>query len=342
MKRFKRVLGLICVMLVLQTVLFSGQALAASPVSHYTDIPGEDHWAYDGINFVISEGLMVGSGNGKFSPKQAASRAMLATVLHRVAGSPEMGTAENFKDVPRNAWYKKAVDWAYLAGVVSGYSDTKFGPNDFLTREQAVTMLYSFAQAQGYSHMELSLSYDFDGVYDTYADFDQVSKWAVPAVKWSLNAGLLCGTRKEGALALDPKGIVTREQLATILYKFDHIVKWPGKGDAVGTENNRLTVTGLLASPSYIIDENDATLLKKLLTDERWSKSDDFLEYPATFAIYLADTEYLLYIKDGAWLEQCGFIATRENGEKVCGSMTVSDATVLQEIVGVCQHYTPE
>lgn len=317
-------------------------ASAANARAGYTDIPGENHWAYEGINYVISEGLMAGTGKGTFSPKKAASRAMLATVLHRVAGSPEMGTAENFKDVPRNAWYKKAVDWAYLAGVVSGYSDTKFGPNDFLTREQAVTMLYSFAQAQGYSHMELSLSYDFDGVYDTYADFDQVSKWAVPAVKWSLNAGLLCGTRKEGALALDPKGIVTREQLATILYKFDHIVKWPGKGDAVGTENNRLTVTGLLASPSYIIDENDATLLKKLLTDERWSKSDDFLEYPATFAIYLADTEYLLYIKDGAWLEECGFITTQETGEKVCGSMSISDSTVFQEVVGICQHYTPE
>ena len=317
-------------------------ASAANARAGYTDIPGENHWAYEGINYVISEGLMAGTGKGTFSPKKAASRAMLATVLHRVAGSPEMGTAENFKDVPRNAWYKKAVDWAYLAGVVSGYSDTKFGPNDFLTREQAVTMLYSFAQAQGYSHMELSLSYDFDGVYDTYADFDQVSKWAVPAVKWSLNAGLLCGTRKEGTLALDPKGIVTREQLATILYKFDHIVKWPGKGDAVGTENNRLTVTGLLASPSYIIDENDATLLKKLLTDERWSKSDDFLEYPATFAIYLADTEYLLYIKDGAWLEECGFITTQETGEKVCGSMSISDSTVFQEVVGICQHYTPE
>lgn len=317
-------------------------ASAANASVAYTDIPGENHWAYDGINFVISEGLMAGTGNGAFSPQRAASRAMLATVLHRVAGSPEMGTAENFKDVPRNAWYKNAVDWAYLAGVVSGYSDTKFGPHDSLTREQAVTMLYSFAQAKGYSHMELSLSYDFDGVYNTYADFDRVSKWAVPAVKWSLNAGLLCGTRKDGTLILDPQGIVTREQLATILYRFDHIVKWPGKGDAIGTESNRLTVTGFLTSPTYIISEDDADLLKELLTGEGWSKSDDFLEYPATFAICLGDTEYLLYIKDGAWIDQCGFIATQENGEKVCGSMSISDSTVFQEVVSVCQHYTPE
>lgn len=317
-------------------------ASAESTRAVYTDIPGENHWAYDGINYVLSEGLMVGTGHGTFSPKKSTNRAMLATVLYRIAGSPQIGSAANFKDVSQSAWYKNAVDWVYLEGVASGYSDTAFGPNDSITREQAATMLYNFAEANGYSCMELSLFYDFDGDYDAYADFDQVSAWAVPAMKWSLNAGLLHGTRKGGTLCLDPKGSVTREQLATILYRFDYIIKWPGKGNAVGTESNRLMVTGLLTSPSFTITEGDAVRLKELLTDESWSKSEDFLEYPATFAIYLGDTEYLLYIKDGAWLEQCGFIKTQENGEKVCGSMSISDSTVFQEVVGVCQHYTPE
>lgn len=333
---WKRILSLVL------AVLFGVVCVIPASAAEYTDIPGEHHWAYDGINFVISEGLMVGTGNGTFSPQKAASRAMLAAVLYRVAGSPEVDASANFKDVPQNAWYKKAVDWAYLTGVVSGYSETAFGPYDFLTREQAVAMFYSFVKVNGYSHTGLSLLYNQDGTYETYADSDQVSQWAIPAINWSLNAGLLYGTRKENVLMLEPQGIVAREQLATILYRFDGIVKWPGKGDVVGAESNRLTVTGLLDSPTYTIRETDAALLKDLLTDESWNKTEDFLEYPAAFAIYLGNAEYLLYVKDGAWLEQCGFITTQENGEKIFGGMTLSDSAVFQRLFEICQAYTAQ
>lgn len=317
-------------------------ARAADGESVYTDIPGPGHWAHDGIHYVISEGLMTGTGHGSFSPKQATNRAMLATVLYRLAGSPEIGASANFKDVPKGAWYEKAVDWAYLNGVAGGYSETAFGPLNSLNREQAAVMLYSFVQAHGYSHKVLSLSDGKDVSLEAYRDSDQVSLWAIPAVEWSLNAGLFHGTRKGGTLLLDPKGTVTREQLAVILSHFAPLAKWPGNGDGAGTETNRLEVAGLLSSPSYQIAETDAALLEELLTDESWEKTEEFLEYPAAYAIHLGQTEYLLYVKDGAWLEQCGFITTQENGEKTFGGMTIADSTVLPSILAICQSYTSE
>ena len=339
-RRWKRLLAV-----TLALLLGAVWVIPASPAdaeAAYTDIPGENHWSHEGILFVLSEGWMTGTGNGSFSPQRITSRAALAAVLYRIAGSPETGMSADFKDVPPNAWYQKAVDWAFLTGVSRGCSETAFGPDDALTREQAVTMLYSFAQSCGYSQTELSLFYDQDGAYMTYADSDQVSQWAISAVNWCLNAGLLQGREKEGALVLDPKGLVTREQLAAILYRFDHIVKWPGKGDALGTEGNRLTVKGLLASPSYVIDEADAALLEELLADEGWEKTEDFLEYPPSFTLHLGDTQYLFYVRDGAWLDQCGFITTQEDGEKASGGMTPAETAVLQRVIDICQHYTPE
>lgn len=317
-------------------------ASAASEKPSYTDIPGKGHWAYPGIQFVISEGWMVGTGQGKFSPKQRTSRAMLVMVLYRIAGSPDISSSTGIQYGPQDAWHKQAMDWAELAGVSSGYSETAYAPDDVLTREQAAVMLYNFVHSRGYSCTALSLSKSGCASLEDYPDVDQASDWAGPALKWCLHEGLLAGTRKGGVRLLDPKGIVTREQLATILYHFGRMVKWPGEGDPLGTGGARLTVWGLLDTPSYVLSEADAARLEELLKDGSWSRTEDFLEYPSAFALTLGDSEYLFYVRDGEWLECCGFFTHQEDGEIVYGGMSTGDPTVLQEIICICQHYTPE
>ena len=338
----KRILSLILATITIASYTASAYAVEVCPSVAYADVSGETGWAHTSIDFVLSEGLMVGVGNNRFAPKTPATRAMLATVLYRIVGSPEWPDASSFKDIVKDSWYEKATNWAYSAGVVSGYSATAFGPNDFLTREQAVTMLYNFAQTCGYSYAEISLFYSSRALYEAYSDFNQVSSWAVPAMKWALDTGIVSGTGTEEAPLLSPKAITSREQLAAMLYRFDHILKWPGKGNAVGTEENRLRVSGLLDSPSFVLSDADAEQLKQLFSDTNWEKTDLFLEYPATYSLHLGHTEYYLCAKDGAWLPQCSFILTQKNGEKISGSMTATNNGIFQKIIDICQTYTPE
>lgn len=338
----KRILALVLAMVVMTSCTVSAYAEENCPSANYTDVSAQTGWAHTGIDFTISEGLMVGTGKNRFSPQSPTTRATLATVLHRIAGCPEEAAVTDFRDIQKDSWYEKAVNWAGSAGIISGYSQTTFAPNDFLTREQAVTMLYNFAQTYGYSFAEISLYYDKNVQYEMYSDFHHVSSWAIPAMKWALATGVLVGTGTEESPRLSPKAFTTREQVAAILYRFNHIVKWPGKGDAVGTETNTLKVAGLLDSPTYIISDTDVTLLKKLLDDNNWKTTNEFLEYPAAYTVSLEGMKYLFYVKDGAWLSQCGYIMTQKNGEETYGSMTNGNSTIFQRMIDICQSYTPE
>ena len=161
----------------------------------FTDI-SEDDDIYEAVAFLYGNGLMVGVGDGTtFAPGMGLSRAMLAQILHVYEGEPA-ALASNFTDVARGFWYTDAIDWATHAGIIAGYGNGMFGPNDTLTREQLAVMLYQYALSRGWD-VEL-------GAALTQPDAHTVNYWAVDAVTWAVNNGLLTGNGVGCLAAGDP------------------------------------------------------------------------------------------------------------------------------------------
>lgn len=148
---------------------------------------------YNVVKYCNINGLMNGVSENEFNPNGTESRAMVATILYRMMGEPKVTVNTPFSDVESGTWYYNAVNWAASAGIVNGYGDNRFGPNDNITREQLVTILYRFASGQG---VEL-INY---GIQHNYADFDDISRYAIEAMNWGLlreNAIMTSRTRTE-------------------------------------------------------------------------------------------------------------------------------------------------
>ncbi len=157
-----------------------------------TDVPftdlGSDDWYYEAVGYVYNAGLFAGVGEDRFAPHLTMDRAMLMTAFYRLAGSPEREmeqAAASFADVPESAWYYKFVRWAATQEITAGIGDNKFGPNVQLTREQVVTLLYSFATRY--------MGKTMDGRADVtaYSDYDKSSQWARDALSWAVHYGVL-------------------------------------------------------------------------------------------------------------------------------------------------------
>jgi hypothetical protein len=182
--------------------------LAADSGSPFTDVKKSD-WFYDAVQYVYDNGLMDGTENNTFSPKVTTSRGMLVTILWRLEGKPTVsGTV--FPDVASGQWYTNAVLWASANGIVEGYDNGKFGPDDTLTREQMATILYRYASYKGY---DVTASADLS----KYTDAGRVSSYAATALSWANATGLVTGMTDT---TLVPKGSAIRAQAATILMRF--------------------------------------------------------------------------------------------------------------------------
>ena len=177
----------------------------------FTDV-AEGDWYYDAVSYAYENGLMTGTSATLFAPGTTTSRAMLATLLWRLEGEPAVTGAASFTDVAAGTWYTDAVAWAASEGVVNGVGDgSAFAPNDTITREQMAVMLYRYAQYKDYDVTQGGMA------AREYADYESISSWAVPAVEWAVNAGLISGT---SATTLSPQGSATRAEIATILMRF--------------------------------------------------------------------------------------------------------------------------
>lgn len=179
-----------------------------TPQTTFMDVPASA-WYYDAVEYVYENGLMSGVSGGRFAPDDTLTRAMLVQTLYAMEGRPAAASA-GFADVASGDWYASAVNWAAANGVVSGVSETGFGPNNALTREQLALILYRFAQYKGY---------DVTGTSDlaAYADGSSVSGWAAEAMSWAVNAGLISGV---GGNQIAPTGTASRAQVAQILMNF--------------------------------------------------------------------------------------------------------------------------
>ena len=191
----------------------SQYAIVIDDYSHempFEDV-GEGVWYYDAVSYVYAKGLMGGTSATTFEPNTTTSRAMIAVILWRQAGSPIAEEYTDFSDVAEGAWYTQAVRWASNAGVVGGYPNGSFGPNDPITREQMAAMLYRYAQYQG---MEMAtLEENLAG----FADADKISGYAVQAMNWAVGQGIMGGY---GDGTLGPQGNATRAQAAAMLQRF--------------------------------------------------------------------------------------------------------------------------
>ena len=181
----------------------------ADYASPFSDV-AEDAWYSDAVRFVSGRGLFAGVGGGRFAPDLPLSRGMLAAVLYCLEEPEGPAPGRPFADVAEGAWYAEAVSWASGAGIVSGYGDGRFGPNDQITREQLALMLFRYAQL-----LELHT-----GGRDSLAGFSDsgaLSGWAREAVAWAVDSGILSGL-PDGTLA--PAATATRAEAAAMLQQF--------------------------------------------------------------------------------------------------------------------------
>jgi hypothetical protein len=180
----------------------------AQPQAVFTDV-GEADWFYASVEYVKEEGIMNGMSADVFGPDLNTSRAMIVTILYNLEGHPA-SAGGTFLDVEAPMWYYDAVSWAAQNGIVSGYDNNMFGPDDNMTREQMVTILYNYAKFKGY---DVSAAVSLD----SFTDSDQIAAWAEVPIAWAVDSGLISG---KGNGILDPGGNATRAQAATIMHNF--------------------------------------------------------------------------------------------------------------------------
>ena len=176
----------------------------------FADAPAESEWSHEGIEYCVKHGLMTGVDARHFSPDAGMTRAMMVTVLYRVAGSPDVtGYTNPFNDLTES-WYRNAVVWAYHMGVTDGVKADRFAPDQPVSREQLVSMLYRYRQ------LTMATPALMDAL-SPFRDASLISSWAEEPMRWAVTSGVITGT---SSTRLSPDGSANRAQMATILMRF--------------------------------------------------------------------------------------------------------------------------
>ena len=199
---FKRIMALVLAIVMIIGVLPS---VFAANIGDFTDVKNTD-WFSEYVEYVVFYDYMNGTSATTFEPNSTCTRAMAATVLYRLEGSPVVYKASTFKDLTQD-WYKNAIAWAQAEGVVNGVDGTHFDPDGLLTREQLVTMIWRYAG---------SVKVEGDNL-NSFPDAKNVSEYAKDAFNWAVKKGIING--KDGKL--DPQGNATRAEFAKIITVFD-------------------------------------------------------------------------------------------------------------------------
>ena len=202
----KRVTVFLLILLLVATLI-----TPASATSQFTDV-SQNAWYSEAVTFVVNEGIMRGTGDTTFSPNGTMSRAMVATILYRLADEPAISFAPVFTDVPAGRWYSNAVIWASHNQIVHGVGGGRFAPDDNVTREQLATLLFRFAV---FFDMDTDVPMSYNLLQ--FDDRMQISSWAGESMLWAVYHGLITGTSNT---TLTPNGTANRAQCAVILYRF--------------------------------------------------------------------------------------------------------------------------
>ena len=184
----------------------------------FTDVT--KNWAYPGIQYCVTHGIMGGMGDGTFAPTGTTTRAQIVQILYNLEGTPAVSGTTPFTDLTAN-WYKPAILWAYQNNVVAGTSPTTFDPDQPVTREQIAVILTQYM----FHVLKMNRTWT-PADLSTFPDGANVSGWAKEAMQDAVALGLINGTKApDGAVYLDPQGSAARQQVATILMNFCQNVK---------------------------------------------------------------------------------------------------------------------
>ena len=178
----------------------------------FIDVASGD-WFRPYVSFVYGKGMMTGMSDTLFGPNVSTTRGMIVTIIYRMENASATGVSP-FTDVERDEYYADPISWASDNGVVLGYSETLFGPKDNITREQMAAILYRYCVSKGIDVANY-------GDLSRFPDGDKVSDYAVEAMRWAVDRGLIAGM-DDGRL--DPTGTATRAQVATILNRFCEMI----------------------------------------------------------------------------------------------------------------------
>lgn len=175
----------------------------------------QEQWFYEPANYVYQKGLFGGTDTHHFSPGVSMNRAMMMVVLYGLADRPAQTGKSPFSDVPDGAWYTNAVIWGVSNGIAAG-TGSGFSPENGITREQTVLILYNYAAYYMGRTMEEGVDLRARG----FGDVDKVSSWAVQAMSWAVGQGILSGSSVNGVLCLNPQQGASRAEMATMLRAF--------------------------------------------------------------------------------------------------------------------------
>ncbi len=181
----------------------------ACPSKQFVDV-NQDLWYHQGVDYVLESGLMIGTSDTTFSPSGVLNRGQMMVILYRLAGDPEVAAQMPFTDLQADAFYANAVAWAYDAGIAKGVSETRFAPNEAVSREQLVTFLARYTEWSGHTVKA-------EGDLSAYADAARVGSYAEVSITWAVEKGLIDGTEEN---VLSPQSSATRAQTATILLRY--------------------------------------------------------------------------------------------------------------------------
>ena len=191
---------------------------SADVTQMFTDVT--KNWAYPGIQYCVTHGIMGGMGDGTFAPTGTTTRAQIVQILYNLEGTPAVSGTTPFTDLTAN-WYKPAILWAYQNNVVAGTSPTTFDPEGPVTREQIAVILTQYM----FNVLKMERTWT-PADLSAFPDGANVSSWAKEAMQDAVALGLINGTKaSDGLVYLDPQGSATRQQVATILMNFCQNVK---------------------------------------------------------------------------------------------------------------------
>ena len=179
------------------------------PISKFSDAAATA-WYHDGVHYVLENGLMQGVEDNLFEPYSSTTRAMMAQILFNMEGRPSTDHEPDYTDVYSGMWYTEAVRWASSEDIMEGYGGGLFGPDDEMTREQLVTIVYRYAGYKGVDVSELS---DFTG----YTDVNKIGGWALNGMRWAVGCGAVTGRTET---TLNPQDTANRAEIATIIMRY--------------------------------------------------------------------------------------------------------------------------
>jgi len=181
----------------------------------FNDVP-ENAWFADAVKYVYGKGLMIGVAEDKFDPNGALTRAMIVTILYRLAGEPEINAETaalnaEMSDVKQGVWYYDALQWGLANGIVLGYSDGRFGPNDPVTKEQLAALIFRMQQAYGQTPPDAP---EFEKIF---RDADEIGWWAKASADALNHQGLFNDIPDDD---FKPRSPASRAEIASVLYRY--------------------------------------------------------------------------------------------------------------------------